>query len=71
MVTFRLYRPGWYDVKAGDVIGYEGESGRSTGPHLHYEVRIYNTPVNPWPYLRDISPDVSLATPAKPASNGD
>lgn len=39
-------------VKAGDVIGYEGDSGRSTGPHLHYEIRIYNTPVNPWPYLR-------------------
>ncbi|MGH9737701.1 MAG: peptidoglycan DD-metalloendopeptidase family protein [Candidatus Acidiferrales bacterium] len=43
-------------VKAGDVIGYEGDSGRSTGPHLHYEIRIYNTPVNPWPYLRRIEP---------------
>ena len=43
-------------VKAGDVIGYEGDSGRSTGPHLHYEIRIYNTPVNPWPYLRHIHP---------------
>jgi murein DD-endopeptidase MepM/ murein hydrolase activator NlpD len=31
--------PGVY-VKAGDIIGYEGQSGRSTGPHLHYEVRI-------------------------------
>jgi murein DD-endopeptidase MepM/ murein hydrolase activator NlpD len=40
------------NVKRGDVIGYEGQSGRSTGPHLHYEVRIYNTPVNPWRYLR-------------------
>ncbi|MGB0036380.1 MAG: M23 family metallopeptidase [Candidatus Acidiferrales bacterium] len=39
-------------VKRGDVIGYEGASGRSTGPHLHYEVRIYGTPVNPWRYLR-------------------
>jgi murein DD-endopeptidase MepM/ murein hydrolase activator NlpD len=38
-------------VKRGDVVGYEGASGRSTGPHLHYEVRIYNTPVNPWRYL--------------------
>lgn len=43
-------------VKAGDVIGYEGDSGRLTGPHLHYEVRIYNTPVNPWRYLRNVSP---------------
>jgi len=42
-------------VKRGDVIGYEGQSGRSTGPHLHYEVRIYNTPVNPWRYLRNAS----------------
>ncbi len=43
-------------VKRGDIIGYEGQSGRSTGPHLHYEVRIYNTPVNPWRYLRGVSP---------------
>jgi murein DD-endopeptidase MepM/ murein hydrolase activator NlpD len=42
-------------VKRGDIIGYEGQSGRSTGPHLHYEVRIYNTPVNPWRYLRALS----------------
>jgi murein DD-endopeptidase MepM/ murein hydrolase activator NlpD len=39
-------------VHRGDVIGYVGESGRSTGPHLHYEVRINDTPVNPHKYLR-------------------
>lgn len=39
-------------VNRGDVLGYVGLSGRSTGPHLHYEVRIYNTPVNPYKYLR-------------------
>ena len=39
-------------VHRGDTIGYVGQSGRSTGPHLHYEVRIFNTPVNPKPYLR-------------------
>ena len=39
-------------VHRGDVIGYVGSSGRSTGPHLHYEVRINNTPVNPHKYLR-------------------
>jgi murein DD-endopeptidase MepM/ murein hydrolase activator NlpD len=39
-------------VHRGDVIGYVGSSGRSTGPHLHYEVRIGNTPVNPYTYLR-------------------
>jgi murein DD-endopeptidase MepM/ murein hydrolase activator NlpD len=40
-------------VKIGQVIGYVGTSGRSTGPHLHYEVRIRNTPVNPYKYLRE------------------
>jgi murein DD-endopeptidase MepM/ murein hydrolase activator NlpD len=39
-------------VHRGDVIGYVGDSGRSTGPHLHYEVRINDTPVNPYKYLR-------------------
>ena len=39
-------------VQRGDVIGYVGQSGRSTGPHVHYEVHIHNTPVNPYKYLR-------------------
>ncbi|HEV2731426.1 MAG TPA: M23 family metallopeptidase [Terriglobales bacterium] len=39
-------------VQRGDVLGYVGLSGRSTGPHLHYEVRINDTPVNPHKYLR-------------------
>lgn len=39
-------------VHRGDTIGYVGLSGRSTGPHLHYEVRINDTPVNPHKYLR-------------------
>jgi len=39
-------------VHRGAVIGYVGASGRSTGPHLHYEVRINDTPVNPYKYLR-------------------
>jgi murein DD-endopeptidase MepM/ murein hydrolase activator NlpD len=40
-------------VKRGDVIGYVGDSGRSTGAHLHYEVRIHDQPVNPHKYLRE------------------
>jgi murein DD-endopeptidase MepM/ murein hydrolase activator NlpD len=39
-------------VHRGDVIGFVGSSGRSTGSHLHYEVRIHDTPVNPHKYLR-------------------
>ena len=39
-------------VHEGQVIGYVGLTGRSTGPHLHYEVRIHDTPVNPHKFLR-------------------
>ena len=39
-------------VVRGQVIGYVGMSGRTTGAHVHYEVRIHNTPVNPHKYLR-------------------
>jgi murein DD-endopeptidase MepM/ murein hydrolase activator NlpD len=39
-------------VNRGDIIGYVGVSGRSTGPHVHYEVRINGAPVNPMRYLR-------------------
>lgn len=48
--SFACY-PGQH-VHRGDTIGYVGDSGRSTGPHLHYEVRINDVPVNPHKYLR-------------------
>ena len=39
-------------IHRGDTLGFVGDSGRSTGPHLHYEVRINDVPVNPRKYLR-------------------
>lgn len=50
-------------VVRGQVIGYVGHSGRVTGSHLHYEVRIRNTPVNPHKYLRTTLADLGSEAP--------
>ena len=54
------------DVRRGDILGYVGSSGHSTGPHLHYEVRIHDTPVNPSKYLHAAARQLASA-PSTPA----
>jgi len=41
-------------VKKGEVIGYVGQTGNATGSHCHYEIRLDNVPINPYPYMSGI-----------------
>ncbi len=38
-------------VKPGDIIGYEGATGWATGPHVHFELRVFGVPVNPRTFI--------------------
>ncbi len=53
----RFHSHAGQEVAAGDVIGAIGSTGRSTGPHLHFEVRVNNRAVNPRPFL-EAAPNV-------------
>jgi murein DD-endopeptidase MepM/ murein hydrolase activator NlpD len=54
-------------VIRGQVIGYVGQSGRATGPHLHYEVRVHKVPVNPYKYLRVTYEQMAFSDPGETA----
>jgi murein DD-endopeptidase MepM/ murein hydrolase activator NlpD len=52
-----IAKPG-QKVKRGDIIGYVGNTGKSVGPHLHYEVHKDGVPINPVNfYYNDLSPE--------------
>ena len=39
------------EIRRGEVLAYSGATGKVTAPHLHFEVRLGGSPVNPYPYL--------------------
>ena len=51
------------EVRSGQVIALSGGTGRATGPHMHYEVRLHGTPVNPYKYMARSLPATQRSTP--------
>ncbi len=42
-------------IKRGDLIGYVGSTGTSTGPHIHFEITINNRPIDPVEYINKVN----------------
>jgi murein DD-endopeptidase MepM/ murein hydrolase activator NlpD len=56
-------------IRQGEVIGYVGSTGMSTGPHLHYEVHRAGEPVDPMPYLPAAAARILIAQGEATAPN--
>lgn len=57
-------------VSGGTVLGYVGSTGHTTGPHLHFEVRRFGTPIDPVPYLLDAVAARGSSTPGSGGAAG-
>lgn len=83
VVQHRLGFTSWYahlsaiatavgdQVEGGTTIGYVGSTGNSTGPHLHFEVRRYDTPIDPLPYLLSTTARVQTTSRRGPSGGCD
>ncbi|HEX3239731.1 MAG TPA: peptidoglycan-binding protein [Solirubrobacterales bacterium] len=84
VIQHRLGYTSWYahlssitsyvgeQVEGGTRIGYVGSTGHSTGPHLHFEVRHYDTPIDPLPLLLDtVAARAASRAPARLADGCD
>jgi murein DD-endopeptidase MepM/ murein hydrolase activator NlpD len=56
-------------IRKGDILGYMGSTGRSTGSHLHYEVRIAGEAINPMAFLSPVTPNSNVLLAAKSADS--
>jgi murein DD-endopeptidase MepM/ murein hydrolase activator NlpD len=58
-------------IRKGDILGYMGSTGRSTGSHLHYEVRIAGEAINPMAFLSPVKTETNLSNMLLAAKSAD